>query len=356
MTMPLNGDDKRWQAVLKRDASQDGEFVFAVRTTGIYCRPSCSSRPAKRENVAFFAEPQDAENAGFRACKRCRPDQPTKIPHAQAVRCACQAIETSEDEPSLLQLAHVAGLSPTHFQRVFKAHVGLSPKQYAKAVRKQRLLKALPESDGVTQAIYDAGYTASSRAYADGNGLGMTPGAYRKGAQGETVRYAFAQSSLGEILVASTAQGLCMVEFGRRIELLDKLSMRFRHANIVPVNAALADVVARVVALIDTPGASSALSLDVRGTVFQERVWQALGRISCGDTVSYSQLAAMIGQPKAARAVARACATNALAVVVPCHRVVGKSGELSGYRWGVERKRALLEREAKSKVGTVSDA
>ncbi|TCS60533.1 AraC family transcriptional regulator of adaptative response/methylated-DNA-[protein]-cysteine methyltransferase [Varunaivibrio sulfuroxidans] len=342
--------------VCARDGAQNGTFVYAVITTGVYCAPGCPSRRAKRENVRFFKTPREAESAGFRSCKRCRPERPSTPSHSDAIRRACQAIEGSEEEPTLEALARDAGLSPGYFQRIFKAHVGLSPKRYAMALRKRRLRGALEQARSVTGAIYDAGYANSSRAYADNDSLGLTPGAYRKGAKGEVVRFASAQSSLGEIFVAATARGVCMVEFATHDVGVEKLKARFPHAQCAPGDAALSDWVALVVALIDTPGQNIALPLDIRGTAFQERVWQALGRIPCGQTVSYSRLATMIGQPTAARAVARACATNAIAVAVPCHRIVRGSGALGGYRWGLERKRALIEREAAIRTGKPDDS
>lgn len=350
-------ENAQWTAVQARDASCDGAFVYAVRTTGVYCRPSCPSRPAKRENVSFFATPLAAEAAGFRPCKRCRPDRLAHHPHLDAIRHACATLEASEQEPDLAALAHEAGLSPGHFQRVFKAEVGLSPKRYAMAVRKQRLRQELPTARTVTTAIYDAGYASHARAYADGDALGMSPGAYQKGAQGETLRYTTAHTTLGDIFVAATARGVCMVEFTTADAGLELLKARFANAAWERADAGLGNWVAQVVARIDAPDKASdrasdkakALPLDIRGTAFQERVWQALTHIAPGDTVSYAELAERIGQPKAARAVARACATNAIAVAVPCHRVVRGTGELSGYKWGVERKRALLKREAAAK-------
>lgn len=340
--------EQMWQAVRARDASSDGAFVYAVRTTGIYCRPSCPSRQAKRENVSFFPSPLAAEAEGFRACKRCRPDEAFHAPHGDAIRRACAHIQSAEDEPCLTTLAANAHLSPSHFQRVFKAAVGLSPKRYAMAVRKQRLRQELPDARSVTHAMFDAGYASQGRAYAEAEALGMTPSTYRNGAKGETIRYAIATTSLGEILVAATARGLCMVEFGAPDALLETLKTCFAQATLQHADEALSALVALVVARIDTPRANvgAALPLDVRGTAFQERVWQTLGTIAVGDTASYAQLAAAIGQPSAARAVARACAQNTIAVVVPCHRVVRANGEISGYKWGVERKRALLTREA----------
>lgn len=276
-------------------------------------------------------------------------------PHLEAIREACATILAAEDEPSLTLLAQAAGLSPSHFQRVFKAIVGLSPKRYAMAARKQRLRQELPAARSVTHAIYDAGFASPARAYADGNTLGMTPAAYQKGAKGEIIHYASAHSSLGDIVVAATAQGLCMIEFTAPAAGLQTLKERFPHAKLEPADTVLDELVAQVVARIDTPSAATALPLDLRGTAFQERVWQALTCIPLGDTVSYGELATRIGQPTAARAVARACATNAIAVAVPCHRVVRGTGEISGYKWGVERKRELLSREAAVKQASQRD-
>lgn len=350
-------DSQRWQAVCDRDGARDGTFVFAVSTTGIYCRPSCTSRRAKRENVMFYDTPAQAETAGFRPCKRCTPDQIAHQLHLQAIVQACHDIESAEEEPDLATLAARAGLSPSHFQRIFKAQVGLSPKRYAVAVRKRRLRDELAQAETVTHAIYDAGYASASRAYADGAAPGMAPDRYRRGAAGESISYASAKTSLGEILVAATERGICMVEFGSRQETETALQERFPQARLAPANDDLADWVVRVVTRIDRPnntrGDAAPLPLDIRGTAFQEKVWRALTEIPPGETVSYGQLAQSLGQPKAARAVAGACATNHLAVVVPCHRVIRGSGNLAGYKWGIERKRALLEREAR--IGTSTE-
>lgn len=343
----LAGDEERlWGAVQRRDKAADGRFVYAVRSTGVYCRPSCPSRPARRENVSFYADPAAAEKAGFRPCKRCRPNENPEVEAAEAIRRACERIEAEAEEPDLETLARDAGYSPWHFQRLFKAHVGLSPKQYAIARRKARLRQVLAEASSVTDAIYAAGFGASSRAYEDKGALGMTPSAYRNGAEGETIRYASAKSSLGPVLVAATDRGVCMIEFGDPDQLVPVLTRRFPKARIVRANGDLAALVERVVQLIDSPAVGCDLPLDIRGTAFQERVWKALTLIPPGHTVSYAELAERIGQPTAARAVARACAANGIAVAVPCHRVVRGSGDLSGYKWGVERKRALLARES----------
>jgi len=340
----FDANGQRWLAVQRRDAEFDGMFVYAVRSTGVYCKPSCPSRPARRENVHFFASCADARGASFRACKRCRPDEDVDR-HTEAVRHACERIRTAEEAPDLDTLARDAGLSPGHFQRIFKAQVGLSPKQYALAERRKRLRGALSKAPTVTQAIYDAGYGASSRAYADASATGIEPSTLRNGAKGEMIHFAAARSSLGDLVIAATERGLCFVEFGDPEVLEVELSRRFSGATIKPGDQAFSTLVDQVVAQIDAPRPNEALPLDIRGTSFQERVWRALTAIPPGQTVSYSELAARIGQPTAARAVARACATNGIAVAVPCHRVVRGSGDLSGYKWGVERKRALLDRE-----------
>jgi len=343
-------DARRWQAVRDRDRTHDGTFVFAVLTTGIYCHPSCSSRRAKRENVNFFDSPAEAEKAGYRACKRCKPDQAVTLSHAQAVIQACKDIQSAEEEPDLATLADHAGLSPGHFQRIFKARIGLSPKRYAMAVRKQRLRDNLMQSETVTSAIYDAGYASASRAYADKAVSGMTPNRLRKGAKGEIIRYATAETSLDHVVVAAAERGICLVEFVEPQEAMALLEARFPRARLKHTDDDLADWVAWVVARIDDPRnvrkGSRDVPLDIRGTAFQEKVWQALTEIPLGDTVSYARLAQSLGKPHVARAVAGACAANHLAVVVPCHRVVRGSGDLAGYKWGIDRKRALLERES----------
>lgn len=340
----MDGDAVRWEAVRTRDTRFDGSFVYAVRSTGVYCRPSCPSRPARPENVCFFGDVHSARNAGFRACQRCRPDDDTHA-HAHAIRVACETICSADAEPSLGALASAAGLSQGHFQRVFKAQVGLSPKQYALAERRKRLRAALTTAPSVTQAIYEAGYGTSSRAYADATAIGLEPRLMLSGAGGETLRFATASTSLGEILVAASPRGLCFVEFGDPEGLRTELGRRFPRARLERADEGLVRMVHEVVALIDEPKAGACLPLDIRGTSFQERVWRALTEIAPGQTISYSDLARRIGQPKAARAVAKACASNSIAVVVPCHRVVRESGELSGYKWGIQRKQALLERE-----------
>ena len=343
-------DERRWRAVCERDAAWDGRFVFAVLTTGVYCRPGCPARRALRENVSFFDTPERARSAGYRPCKRCRPDEAGRSPYREAVVRACRMIQSEEKEPRLAALAASAGLSPGHFQRVFKAEVGLTPKRYAMAVRKQRLREGLRESGNVTHAIFDAGYASASRAYADRPAPGLTPGGYSKGARGETIRYANTRTSLGNILVAATDRGVCLVEFVERGESRGVLERHFPSGELREAGEETRGWISEIVALVDDPrpGAPGAdtVPLDIRGTAFQEKVWRALTEIPSGETVSYAELARSVGRPGAARAAAGACAANRLAVVVPCHRVTRGSGEPGGYRWGIERKKSLLRREA----------
>ncbi len=343
--------DPRWQKVVARDRAADGDFVYAVRTTGVYCRPSCAARPAKPENVAFFAGPAEAEAAGFRACRRCTPNAASLAEqHAATVEKACRAIETAEAMPSLKALAGSVGMSPYHFHRVFKAVTGLTPKAYATAHRDSRAKEQLARAGSVTEAIYDAGFHSSGRFYATSNAvLGMTPTAYRAGGVDTEIRFALAQCSLGAILVAASDRGICAITLGDDPETLAReLQDRFPNANLIGGDAEFEALVARVVGFVEAPQLGLDLPLDVRGTAFQQRVWQALRAIPAGETASYRDIAERIGAPTAMRAVAGACAANAIAVAIPCHRVVRNDGALSGYRWGVERKRALLEKEAQA--------
>ncbi|WP_416235416.1 bifunctional DNA-binding transcriptional regulator/O6-methylguanine-DNA methyltransferase Ada [Nitrospirillum sp. BR 11164] len=349
-TAPLEADaDPRWQALLNRDASQDGRFVYSVRTTGVYCRPSCPSRLAKPRNVAFHDSCAAAERAGFRACKRCKPDQQgTAQRQAQLVAEACRTIETAEEAPGLEQLADQAGLSPYHFHRVFKAITGLTPKAYATAHRARRVRDELSRPGAtVTTALYDAGFNASSRFYEAADGmLGMRPGDYRAGGANADIRFAVAQCSLGALLVARSERGICAITLGDDPDTLVRdLQDRFPKARLTGDDPEFDALVARVVGFVEAPRLGLDLPLDVRGTAFQQRVWQALRAIPAGETASYAEVAASIGAPKAVRAVAQACANNAIAIAIPCHRVVRTDGALSGYRWGVERKRTLLARE-----------
>ncbi|UXY15386.1 bifunctional DNA-binding transcriptional regulator/O6-methylguanine-DNA methyltransferase Ada [Chitiniphilus purpureus] len=348
---PLPYDDAahRWHAVQQRDAGADGVFWYAVRSTGVYCRPSCPSRPARRDNVSFWSSPAEAEAAGFRPCKRCRPDLAPASPHVAAIERACRAIETAETPPSLATLAQLAGLSRYHFHRVFKALTGVTPRQYAATRRAARLQDGLRQGRSVTAAYFEAGFGSSSRLYEQADALlGMKPGRYRLGGAGETIRFGVGQCALGAILVAATARGVCAIELGDDPQaLVQQLQDRFPKAELIGGDTQFEGWMAAAVGLVEAPGvAAKALPLDVRGTAFQCRVWQALTEIPPGETASYAEIAARIGAPGSARAVARACAGNALAVAIPCHRVVRQDGGLSGYRWGVARKQALLTWEA----------
>jgi AraC family transcriptional regulator of adaptative response/methylated-DNA-[protein]-cysteine methyltransferase len=346
----LKGDHVRWAAVQARDAACDGTFYYAVATTGVYCRPSCPSRLPKRSNVSFYATPAAAQAAGCRACKRCKPDAPSlRDEHAAKVAEACRLIEAAEEAPKLDELAAKVGLSPYHFHRIFKAAVGVTPKAYAVAHRNRNVRDKLQRSSTVTAAIYDAGFNSSGRFYANsGQVLGMTPTSFRKGGADAEIRFAIGACSLGAILVAASKKGICSILIGDDPDALARdLQDRFPRAELIGADAQFERLVARVVGLIEAPGKRTDLPLDVRGTAFQHRVWAALKDIPAGSTASYTEIAKRIGVPKAVRAVAGACAANPLAVAIPCHRVVKSDGSLSGYRWGVERKRELLNREAK---------
>lgn len=342
--------DPRWAAVRARDARADGAFVYAVKTTGVYCRPSCAARPARPENVELFAGPAIAERAGYRPCKRCKPDQPPRAEReAKVVAELCRLIEQSDEPPSLLDLAQHAGLSVHHTHRLFKAVTGVTPRAYAAVWRAERIRRSLRASGTVTEAIYDAGYGSSGRFYEHSNDvLGMTPSQYRAGGAQLVIRFAIGQCSLGAILVAATERGVCAILLGDDPELLaHDLERRFPRARLVGADRDFEKLVARVVGLVEKPSLGAQLPLDIRGTAFQQRVWKALAQVPPGQTTTYQQLARKVGAPGSARAVGQAVAANALAVAIPCHRVVRTDGELSGYRWGVERKRALLAREAK---------
>jgi AraC family transcriptional regulator of adaptative response/methylated-DNA-[protein]-cysteine methyltransferase len=340
--------DPRWAAVAARDRTADGTFFYSVRTTGVYCRPSCASRTARPENVAFHDSAADAERAGFRPCKRCKPDRPAlSAQHAVLVAQLCRYIESAEDVPTLPALAQRAGLSAYHLHRVFKAATGVTPKAYAAARRAERVRQALGRGGSVTDAIYGAGYNSNGRFYEESDQvLGMTPTRFRAGGAGVEIRFAIGACSLGAILVARSERGVCAISIGDDPDALARdLQDRFPRARLDGADAEFERWVAKVVGFVEAPRLGLDLPLDVRGTAFQQRVWQALRDIPPGETVSYTELAKRIGAPKSVRAVASACAANALAVAIPCHRVVRSDGGLSGYRWGVERKRALLERE-----------
>lgn len=346
--LELLTDEQRWAAVLSRDASADDRFVYAVKTTGIYCRPSSSSRLPKRENVEFFASAQEAETAGYRASRRVKADSATaaSIRGALVVE-ACRLIDSSETQPNLDALAAQAGMSKFHFHRVFKSETGLTPKAYSVASRARRLREELAEPGKITDAIYGSGFNSNSRFYETSAGLlGMCARDYRDGGQNAVIRFAVGQCSLGAILVAQSQRGICAILLGDDPDTLVRdLQDMFRKADFIGGDENFELLIAQVVGFIEAPAVGLNLPLDVRGTAFQERVWQALREIPAGETASYTQIAERIGSPKSVRAVALACSANKIAVAIPCHRVVRQSGELSGYRWGVDRKRALLDRE-----------
>lgn len=345
---PHDNDDACWAAVTRRDASADGQFYYAVRSTGVYCRPSCPARLARRENVSFHRTCEDAEHAGYRPCRRCRPHEagPAAERRTLVVE-ACRRIETADQPPSLDALAQAAGLSRFHFHRLFKAVTGLTPRSYAAACRGGRLRQALHGSRTVTEAIYDAGFNSSGRCYAATDTLlGMTPSRFRAGGRGLELRYAASPCSLGAVLVAATTKGIAAILLGDAAEpLVEELAKRFPQARLIPADADFAATVGRVVALVEIPGRGLELPLDLQGTLFQQRVWQALRDIPPGTTATYAEIADRIGRPTAVRAVASAIAANPAAVAVPCHRVVRSDGKMGGYHWGTARKRALLDRE-----------
>jgi len=344
-------NDVRWASVVARDPKADGTFYYSVKTTGVYCRPSCAARLAGPENVRFHATRAEAEEAGFRPCKRCKPDQPSLVErYAMKVIEACRRIEQSEEAPSLKELAKHAGLSTYHFHRVFKTISGLTPGAYSAAQRAKRVRNELGRCGTVTEAIFDAGYNSNGRFYEQSNQvLGMTPTNYRAGGADTEIRFAIGECSLGSILVAQSERGVCAIFLGGDPdELAHELQDRFPRAHLIGGDGEFEQLVAKVVGFVEAPALGLDLPLDVRGTAFQQRVWQALKEIPAGSTASYTDIANGIGSPKSVRAVAQACAANALAVAIPCHRVVRTDGALSGYRWGVERKRALLDRETRS--------
>jgi AraC family transcriptional regulator of adaptative response/methylated-DNA-[protein]-cysteine methyltransferase len=349
LSTPLDSEnDPRWAAVLARDPQADGQFVYAVKTTGIYCRPSSLARLPKPQNVEFFDTAQQAEAAGYRPSKRASKDQSdVAAQHAATVATACRQIEMAESPPALNELAETAGLSPFHFHRVFKAATGLTPRAYAAAHRSRRVRERLADGNSVTDALYDAGFNSNSRFYESANQLlGMKPGDYRAAGQNNDIHFAVGQCSLGAILVAQSERGVCAILLGDDPhQLVCDLQDQFRKANLIGADSGFEQLIAKVVGFIEAPAIGLDLPLDVRGTAFQERVWQALREIPLGSTASYAEIAQRIGAPTSMRAVAQACGANRLAVAIPCHRVVRSDGNLSGYRWGVERKRQLLERE-----------
>lgn len=344
-------DDLRWRASQNREILDNDNFVYAVKTTGVYCSPDAAARLPKRENVVFFDSAEDAEAAGYRPSRHAATNvQATVEQRTVVVADACRAIDNVPEHLSLDVLAERAGLSPFHFHRVFKAETGLTPKAYANGSRARRIREELARPISITEVIYGAGFNSNSRFYEASAGiLGMCPRDYRDGGQNSVIRFAVGQCSLGAILVAQSQKGICAVLLGDDPDALVKdFQDRFRKAVVIGGDADFELLVAQVVGLIEAPGVGLNLPLDLRGTAFQERVWQALRDIPPGTTVSYAQIAERIGSPKAVRAVARACAANHIAVAIPCHRVVRSDGGLSGYRWGIDRKRALLTREAQS--------
>lgn len=343
--------DPRWSAVLNRDPRADGQFVYAVKTTGIYCRPSSLARLPHPKNVVFFDTEEQARAAGFRPSKRAAADQSlVAAQHAALVAAACRQIEASDSLPLLAELASAASMSPFHFHRVFKAVTGLTPKAYATAQRSRRVRERLESAASVTDALYDAGFNSNSRFYESADHvLGMKPSDYRARGQNTEIHFAVGECSLGAILVAQSQRGVCAILLGDDPNaLVEDLQDRFREANLIGANPAFEQLIAKVVGFIEVPALGLDLPLDVRGTAFQQRVWSALRDIPLGSTASYAEIAQRIGAPKSFRAVAQACGANTLAVAIPCHRVVRSDGELSSYRWGVERKRQLLAREQQS--------
>jgi AraC family transcriptional regulator, regulatory protein of adaptative response / methylated-DNA-[protein]-cysteine methyltransferase len=346
---PSVADDPRWARIVARDKTADGYLWYSVSTTCVYCRPSCPSRTPNPKNVQLHDSLESAKATGFRSCRRCNPDGPSiEAENAALVAQACRIIEESEEEPSLEELAFAIGRSPSYFHRLFKATTGLTPKDYAAAHHAKRVRQGLASGNTVTETIYDAGFSSSGRFYEKSTDmLGMTPSRYRAGGANEEIRFAVGQTSLGAILVASSKKGVASILLGDDPdELVRNLQDRFPKARLIGADRDYEALVARVVGFVETPGIGLDLPLDVRGTAFQQRVWQALQEIPVGETVSYADIARRIGSPKAMRAVAGACAANNLAVAIPCHRVVRNDGSPSGYAWGVERKRVLLAREA----------
>jgi AraC family transcriptional regulator of adaptative response/methylated-DNA-[protein]-cysteine methyltransferase len=358
MTMQLQAprvrtDTSRWQAVKDRDAAADGTFVYAVKTTGVYCRPSCAARLARRENVEFFATPAEAEREGFRACKRCKPNDAAAAGngHADVVTKACKLIDAADDVLDVEALAAAVGMSPSHFHRVFKSQTGVTPKAYASAHRARRVRDELAKGKDVTSAMYNAGFNSNGRFYATATKtLGMKPTTYRAGGAGMTIRFSVGECALGSILVAASGVGICAISLGDDpAELLKWLQDRFPKAQFIGGDKQFEKVVGQVIAFVESPAIGLKLPLDVRGTAFQQRVWQKLTEIPIGTTRTYSDIAAALGAPKSTRAVGAACGANPIAVAIPCHRVIRTDGSLCGYRWGLERKAKLLKSERAAK-------
>ncbi|ASJ76545.1 bifunctional DNA-binding transcriptional regulator/O6-methylguanine-DNA methyltransferase Ada [Granulosicoccus antarcticus] len=353
MTSIYETDELRWQAVQARDAAADESFLYGVTTTGVFCYPSCPSRAALRKNTCFYSTREQAQTAGLRPCKRCRSDEPPlKVRQRLLVEQACKLIQAASEGIKVEALAEQLGMSRFHLQKLFQQFLGMSPKSYIKAVRARNVDQALASSSTVTDALLSAGYDSSSAYYADGAvRIGMSAHTYRRLGEGLSIRYAFGKSQFGKIVVAASSKGVCCILFGdSQKELSEELTARFRKATLIRDNETMQQLVADAIEGIENPLLAEKLPLDVQGTAFQEKVWTALRQIAPGETASYSQVAAAIGQPTAARAVARACGANPVAVIVPCHRVVGSSGKLTGYRWGVDRKQRLLESEQEQRA------
>lgn len=344
-------DAERWKAVVDREKSADGCFYYAVKTTGIFCRPSCSSKLPNRENVEYFLSCQDAQESGYRACKKCRPTGTTGKDEAeQKVIKACRIIEKSNAVPKLGDLAKEVGLSPYHFHRLFKKHVGVTPKQFASSHRSKRFRDSLKSNESITEAFYEAGYSSSSGVYnKNQDHLSMKPKKYKAGGVGITIHYGVAECLFGWAIVAATDRGLCSIEFGDNPAVLpQQLQDRFPKATVTKAGPGFTRLIEEVMNFIKTPSDNFNLPLDIQGTAFQQQVWTILRQIKPGQTMSYTEVAEKMGNPKAVRAVATACGANKLAIVIPCHRVISKDGKLSGYRWGVERKKILLDNEKKA--------
>lgn len=341
-------EDLYWDALVERNARFDGVFFYGVETTGIYCRPTCKSRRPQRQNVRFFLSTTEAEDAGFRPCKRCTPhDESTDHDRHAVILKACSTIDQAARPPALRTLADAAGLSPFYFQRLFKRIVGITPRQYFDEKRVGRMRDNLRQGQTITEAIYDSGFGSNSRFYSQAaEMLGMPPSVYKRGAKDQHIRYSIAQSHLGWVLVAATQRGVCAIEFGESRAALEKrLTLRFPSAVIEEEDTQTSGWIAEVVAFLDTPSKEMDLPLDIQGTAFQRQVWQALKSIPYGSTASYAEIAVKIGRPAAVRAVAQACAANKIALAIPCHRAIRSDGSLGGYRWGAERKKKILELE-----------
>jgi AraC family transcriptional regulator of adaptative response/methylated-DNA-[protein]-cysteine methyltransferase len=344
-------DDARWRAILRKDPTADGRFFYSVKTTGVFCRPSCPSRRPRCENVEFHLTSRDAQRAGFRPCKRCHPTRPSPDTHrAQSIETACKLIANSPETPDIATLAAAANLSSSHFHRTFKSLTGLTPKAYAAAHRSEHLRCNLKISRTVTSAIYNAGFNSAGPFYAASKRvLGMKPSTFRAGGRDTTIHFAIAECSLGTLLVAGSDIGICAIFLGDdRTKLVRELKDRFPAANVIPAKPEFETQIAQVIAFVERPQLGLSLPLDIRGTAFQQRVWQQLAKIPRGKTATYSQIALQLGSPRATRAVARACANNPIAVAIPCHRVIRADGSLSGYRWGLSRKQKLLDAERPS--------